>query len=364
MKILQLIFNLASAGAQKFTIDLSNQLAETNEVYLCVIQTDRDKELAFFKDQLNQNVNYINLDCAKGFNYKMFFTIFKVLKRVEPNVVHAHLNTKIYLFIPSLFYKNRIKFIHTIHNLAHKDVGFFWQKRINKFFYKKNIINAVAISEECKSSFLELYKNPNVSLVENGVTTPSKTNKFFSVQKEINSMKNIPSDKVFIHVARFSEQKNQKLLVNVFNRIIKENHGIILVVIGNGFDTKEAKQLMEISNPGINYLGKRNNIQDYLLNSDSFILSSLWEGLPISLLEAMSCGVIPVCTPAGGIPDVIKDETIGYISKDFTEQALYEAVIRCLDNMETFDRFFLKEYFEKNYSINKCADKYENIYHS
>jgi len=364
MKILQLIFNLASGGAQKITVDLSNQLVETNKVYLCVIQTDKDEELSFFKEQLNEKINYINLGFEKGFNYKMFFKIFNVLRSVKPDVVHAHLNTKLYLFIPSIVYKNRIKFIHTIHNLANIDVGFNWQKKINKFFYKNSFIKAVAISEECKSSFLEFYTNKNVNLVENGIAVPDKTNKYYSVQKEINSLKNMPSDKVFIHIARFSEQKNQKLLISVFNRLMQENKGVILIVIGNGFDTKEAKRLIKTSDPGIKYLGKRTNIQDYLLNSDAFVLSSLWEGLPISLLEAMSFGVIPVCTPAGGIPDVIKDEIIGYVSKDFTEQALYDSIIRCLLSMETFDRYFIKKYFNDNYSIEKCANKYTVLYRS
>lgn len=362
MKILQLIFSLSSGGAERFTIDLCNELSKNNEVYLCVVQSDQDKNLSFFKSQINEKVNYINFGCSKGINLKTFFTIFKVLNTIKPDVIHAHLNTKLYLFLPSLVFTNKIKFVHTIHNLAEKDVGFNWQKKINNFFYKEKYISAVAISSECEISFNEFYGHSNVNLVKNGVAKPSKTDKFNSVNKEIDNLKNKSTDKVFIHIARYSEQKNQKLLIKVFNRLSEEDKGVILVVLGDHFDTDSANELKGISNKDIHYLGSKTNISDYLLNSDAFVLSSLWEGLPISLLEAMSCGVIPVCTPAGGIPDVIIDETLGFLSEDFTEQGLYNAIIRCVYNMDMLNCKNIENYFNEHFSIQKCANEYQVIY--
>lgn len=361
MRILQFIFDLSSGGAEKFTVDLTNQLAKENEVFLCVIMKE-DKKLSFFKNQLLGKVNYVNLNCSKGINFKTFITIFKLLNQIKPDVVHAHLNVILYLYLPALIFKNRIKFIHTLHNLAPKTIGFKWQKSVNKGFYKRGFINAVAISRICKNSFINFYGHQKVTLVENGVTNPIITNETYEVKRKINTLKNKQSDKVFIHVARFSEQKNQQLLINVFNKVIEKKFGVILIIIGHGFDNEYAKSLKEISKEGIYYLGTVTNISDYLLNSHAFVLSSLWEGLPISLLEAISCGIIPVCTPAGGIPDVIKDETIGYISKDYTEKGLNDAIIKCLENMENFDRSNLKRYFNEYFSIEKCSKKYAKIY--
>ena len=362
MKILQVIFSLSSGGAEKFTTDLSNELVKGNEVYLCVIETDQKENLSFFKNQLDERINYINLGSFKGINFKTFFTLFNLIKMIKPNVVHAHLNTKLYLFFPSLIYRNKIKFVHTIHNLAEKDVGFRWQKKINNFFYKNNIISPVAISKECEMSFHEFYGHSNVNVVKNGVAKPIKTNKFQDVNKEIENLKSTNTDKVFIHIARHSEQKNQKLLIDVFNRLIKENQGVILLVVGDHYDQKSGKELKQISSSGIHYLGSRTNISDYLLNSNAFVLSSLWEGLPISLLEAMSCGTIPVCTPAGGIPDVIINESIGFLANGFGKDELYNAIIKCLDKMKLFNNDYLKKHFNQNFSIEKCANEYLLIY--
>lgn len=361
MKILQFLYDLSSGGAEKFTVDLSNQLANENEVYLCVILKE-DKKLSFFKNQLLGKVNYINLNCSKGINFKTFITIFKLLNQIKPDVVHAHLNTVLYLYFPALLLRSKIKFIHTLHSFASKTSGFKWQKKVNKVFYKKSLINAVVISQECRTSFIDFYEHNNVKLIENGVASPKKTSNFKDVRKELNALKYKSTDKIFIHIASFSEAKNQKLLINVFNNIIEKDFGVVLIVIGHGFDTEEGKKIKEFSKQGIFYLGTITNITDYLLNSDAFVLSSIREGLPISLLEALSCGIIPVCTPAGGIPDVINDETLGYVSNDFTERGLINAVLKCIKNMETFDRSNLKNYYNTNFSMEKCANKYKSVY--
>lgn len=361
MKIFQLIYSLSAAGAEKVTVDLSNELSKSNEVYLCIILKE-NIQFSFLKSQLNEKVNYINLKCSKGNNLKTFLTIFKLINKIKPDVIHAHLNTILYLYLPALVFKNKIKFIHTLHSIAPKTIGYRWQKIVNRIFYKKNLINAIAISQICKTSFIEFYGHQNIVLIENGVSKVFRTNKFNEVKKELNNLKCKESDRIFIHIGRFSKPKNQKLLISVFNRMIKEGHGIILIVVGPGFDSYEAEMLKKNSNKNIHYLNSKSNISDYLFNSDIFVLSSLWEGLPISLLEAISCGIVPVCTPAGGIPDVILDENYGYISNDFSEKGLYDAALKCLSNIDQFDRLNLINYFNSEFSIERCAKRYGIIY--
>ena len=142
------------------------------------------------------------------------------------------------------------------------------------------------------------------------------------------------------------------------NNLYKEDKDCILFVIGANYDSPEYKHLLEEATPNIHWLGLKNNVCDYLINSDFFILSSKWEGLPISLLEAISIGIIPICTPAGGIPDVIKDKSLGYLSPNMDEEDFYRTIIDALETSEYFNREKLIEHFQENYSMKHCANQY------
>lgn len=362
MKILQIIFSLSSGGAEKFVVDLSNELSKKHEVHLCVIQSDQNRNLSFFKAQVDEHVNYHNLQCTKGINVKSFFLIAKIIKNLKADIVHIHLNTILYCYIPAILFKKKIKFVHTLHSLPSKTIGFKWQKQINRYFYKHQLISAIVISVKNKELYQDFYDLTKVSLIENGVAMPIKTGFFMQTKEKINQIKAGNADKIFLHIGSFTEAKNQNLLINVFNRILEEKKGTQLLVIGKNFESKKGQELKNRSKKGIHYLGTKTNVSDYLLCSDAFILSSLWEGLPMSLLEALACGVVPICTPAGGIPDVIKSENLGYMSKDFTEQGFYEAIIKCMNNFNSFDSKNLITYYKENFSMEKCAKDYELIY--
>ena len=78
--------------------------------------------------------------------------------------------------------------------------------------------------------------------------------------------------------------------------------------------------------PGnVHFFGKVSNVSDYLLNADAFVLTSLFEGLPISLLEALSAGAVPVCTPVGGIINIVTKD-IGFLSEDVSTDAYLKAL--------------------------------------
>lgn len=254
-----------------------------------------------------------------------------------------------------------VSYFHTLHSLADKYIkGKENLKFLYKWFYK-NKITPITISKECQNSYIKLYNLNNSIKIENGRSPLKKTNNYKQVEQEIQSLKIHKDDKVFIHVARYSEAKNQSLLFKTFElfKKNKNNHGI-LILIGAGYE--KVQKLSSYNKIGIYWLGTKNNVCDYLLNSDFFVLTSSWEGLPISLLEAISCGVIPICTPAGGIPNVITDKNKGYISQDFSLESFYATFEEAYNKEKDFNRENLKQYFNKSFSIEYCANQYINAF--
>lgn len=352
MNILELHYSTAAAGAERVVIDLCNELAKIHDVTLCTILDDNVKPNTYYKKELSSDVKYINLGCKYGSHPSALWSVSRIIRKLKPDIVHAHTNLDS-LFLTVLFNKHA-KYVHTLHNSADYCLSRKWLKSTYYKLYS-SCVQPIVISKENFNSYKRLYGLDNAIIIDNGRANLKKSYHYDEVTVEIDSLKLHDDDKVFVHVARFSNVKNQPMLVDAFTKYLADgNHGILLM-LGAGYDdficnTKIVK--------GIYSLGIKNNVCDYLLHADFFMLSSFLEGLPISLLEAMSVGVIPICTPAGGIKDVLKDENIGFMSKSFEVEEYYSIIKKAVLSQSVFDKKRLIQYFRDNYSIERCASKY------
>ena len=237
---------------------------------------------------------------------------------------------------------------------------------IYKILFKHFNVTPISISKKVLESVQAIYGKEFQVLIENGVKQPILTKNLQDIKNEINSYKLDKSTNIFLNIGRISHQKNHKMLVKVFSDLISEGKNIVLVIIGQ--DTTENKEyekvLLQIKNKNIHLLGMKANIADYLSCSDAFCLSSLYEGLPITLLESLAMGTVPICTPAGGIPDVINNDT-GFIAKDYSYQSFKKEIIDFLkmpySNKENKEIECKKLYLLK-YSIGNTANNYTDLY--
>lgn len=361
MKIIQIIYSLNQGGAERFVVDLSNELSKNNEVYLITLRDDKEKNCFFYKNEVAKNVNYINFPLKKGFRLTDVYKVSKFIKKINADIIHTHLDV-VYYFLPFSLFNSKRKIFHTVHNDAYFDGRNKFASSIRKIFYKQKLIVPITISKDSQHSFENFYSIKNPLLIYNGRNSPSTTNQLEEVIQEINSLKKHTKDLVFIHVSRYNEkQKNHSMLINVFNQLSLEGLNAILLIIGRDYQNK-AQDLILNSGDRIFYLGEKKNIIDYLNCSDGFFLSSFYEGLPISLLEAIACGCIPVCTPAGGIKDVISNRVNGFIAKNFTSLEYKKTICEFLKFRHDIDKTKMFETFEQKYSIQNCAEEHMKIY--
>jgi glycosyltransferase involved in cell wall biosynthesis len=198
-----------------------------------------------------------------------------------------------------------------------------------------------------------------VVIITNGRTPIKQTDAIETIIDEFKRLKihkNIP---IFIHVARCNPLKNQQRLFNVFERLQNESYEFLLLCIGRGYERYTSKFK---DNKQIKILGEKNNVGDFLALSDYFVLSSDFEGLPLSLLEAMSVGVIPISTPVGGVKDVIIDGKNGYLCKEISDESLYDKIKQILEHQEGIDRISIINNFKECYSMEICAKQYYLLY--
>ena len=357
MKIVQFIPGLDSGGAERFVVDLSNSLANNHKVYLFTLLNIN--EHGFYKSDLCENVEIISLNKKLGVNLLLIFKIFLKLRKIKPDVVHTHLSTIFYLFLSYFLLKKSI-FFHTIHSDASKEAKSKFGYFIKLFLFKSKLVSPITISNESSRGFESFYGLDSYK-INNGRNVD--LNKKYINNALFEDFKKTPSTKILLNVGRIDHPKNQIMLANAFNVLINKGYDISLLIIGSNQKQEIAIKIKSINN-NIHLLGQVSNPLDYIANADVFCLSSLYEGMPISLIECFGVGVIPVCTPVGGIKDMIVDGKNGFLSQDIGLESYVIALEKYLglseDEINKIKSNSKKEY--QNYSMETCTNKHELVY--
>lgn len=360
MRILEIIPQLSQGGAEKFVVDLTNQLSAQHDVLLVVLHSG--DETSFFHKDINPQVKVISLKKKSGMDISLFLKLNKLVKTFQPDVIHTHLRSILYILYA--FINNRRKcFIHTVHNDAQMEAGGFLGRMIRNLLFRFGVV-PVTISDNSQQSFREFY-NMSSELIYNGAAEYSTTGIFDDTYEEISRIRTSPSSRLLLNVARISKQKNQLMLVDAIANLRKQGYDIELIIIGACEDELIQQQILSYKYDFIHVLGSRQNPRDYMKLSDAFCLSSIYEGMPISLIECFSVGAIPVCTPVGGVNDMIIDGCNGILTSNIDENSIQEAILRLLamsdSELQDMKRNSLLS-FEK-YSMNNCASQYECLMH-
>lgn len=167
-------------------------------------------------------------------------------------------------------------------------------------------------------------------------------------------------------VARLHEQKGQKYLLEAFAEVRQNFPQVRLLLIGDGPARTELQILAEklkISD-SVHFAGFRTDIGPLLQIMDVFVLSSLWEGLPLALLEALSYGLPVVATAVDGVPEIITSETDGLLVAPADSEALATGILKILEHPELAARFRETgpEKVRAQFDETKMIESLENLY--
>lgn len=358
MKIIEIIPQLGQGGAERFVIDLCNELSKHNEVILVSLY-NMDKH-GFFKDELSPNVKLICMNKQMGIDFQMFFQLYKFIKKEKPDVVHTHLRCITYTIL-AFTLLTKIKFIHTVHNDAYKEAGDKLSIWCRLFAFKHKFVHPITISEESQKSFEQLYHIPS-TLIYNG-RPAYNINTAHDVTRELIELKANKESKLVVNIARIQDQKNQIALAKAINNLNNKGHAIELVIIGSKADSRIVHEIEALKSPFIHLLGTRVNPRDYMIAADAFCLSSKYEGMPITLIECFSVGAIPLCTPVGGIINMIQNGVNGLLSKGTGESEIEELLLNYLD-LSIEKEISIKEKSKETFQLfdmEMCTNKYLEV---
>jgi L-malate glycosyltransferase len=368
MKVAHIISVFAAGGAETFVRDLSQELQRIG--IDCEIWSMRNalryskndlKAMEFEKSYTTQvsksNLKTCSIDMGRYPNPLRDFFEFKTLvKKSDVDIIHAHL---FYGVLYSVTAAPRIPLVFTHH--SSKVIGSFF----HRVWFKSGIRKYVAISHDSFSQLREQVgvEENKICTIFNGILLKHidfKKDRSFEKHPELS----------IIAVGRFWEQKNYPMMLHGLRIIIDRSiaEGLkppTLSIVGDGPLRSSLEDLVRHLGivKKVRFLGIRKDVPELLFNSDIFAMTSLWEGMSISILEALAAGLPIVATKVGGNPEIIEDGVSGILVPKGDAEGFAEAVLSLLRDPAKRTRMSVAARERvKDFSIEAAAAAHKRLY--
>lgn len=262
----------------------------------------------------------------RAFDFSVWKRVKEVMNSEKIDIVHAH-GTR----AASNTFKScgslKTPMIYTIHGWSFHDLQppIINRMRIlgERFLASRSVLN-ISVSKSNQLTGIEHFASFKSTVVYNGIDLDkfNPENSFSDLRKELGIEKD---SIVILFLARFEEQKQPLKLIRSFSKISIEFRNLHLLMVGDGLLKEKSIDLAKALNLGnrITFMPFRQDVPNILANSDIYVLPSLWEGMPIGLVEAMAMGKTVVASNVDGTKELINSGINGYlINKDNIEEEL------------------------------------------
>ena len=323
MKIMQVIPYFCFGGAETMCENLTYALAALGHQVVVVSLYGQHTPISRRMEAAGVNIRY--LDKKLGLDVSMVGKLKRIMLAEKPDVVHTHLDAIKYA-VAAAKLAGVPRCVHTVHNVADKEAEGRAQKIINGFYFSHGWSTPVALSPEVQKSIAAFYGLPpaKIPVIYNGID--------LSRCREKQSY-DLQNPAALTHIGRFNEQKNHDGLLRAFSLIHKKHPHTRLNLLGDGEllePTQALAKTLGISDSVV-FLGSQSNVYPYLQNSDLFLLPSLYEGMPMTLIEAMGTGLPIVASKVGGVPDMLEDGESAILT-DCAPESVAQAACELLED--------------------------------
>jgi glycosyltransferase involved in cell wall biosynthesis len=332
IRVLHIVPTLNPGGAERVAVHIVTRLnSQRYEAAVVSLGKREESDLDRLLQEAGVEVRYFGK--PPGFDYRMYFRLHRALRDYRPDVVHTHIHVLRYA-LPSMLLLRRASLLHTIHNLAEREVE-PRARFIQRYAFNHGVV-PIAVATEVARSVERLYGIQKCRVISNGIPTDRYARTQIS-RKDWRTREGFgDNDVLFVCVARFAPQKNHALLLKAFAQGPASDPRAHLVLVGEG--TLRAQLEKMVKNLGlvdkVHFLGLRTDIPEVLGAMDVFALGSDYEGNPLSVMEAMASGLPIVSTAAGGVPTLLENAKEGLMVQPGDVQGLSLSMISLLRNRE------------------------------
>lgn len=344
----RILFVVEAMGGGIFTyiVDLANELCKKYDMYIAYgirRQTPKDY-LDYFDPSIHMiYVENFTREISPKKDIRVFSDIKKIAEKVKPDIIHLH-SSKAGVVGRLAFDGKKIPLFYTPHGYSFLMQNYTPLKRlmfktIETICAKRNC-TTISCSPGEQEETLKLTKR--AKYVNNGINLEKLESSLKGIEKEEHPL-------TVFTLGRICYQKNPKL----FNLVAESLPDVKFVWIGDG-DLREELTAQNIEITG--WMDRKDALR-VSMNADIFLLTSLWEGLPMSLLEAMYMRKLCVVNDVIGNHDVIHNGQNGYVCRTVEE---FVKAIKSTENDELIEEAYQDLMHEYNTGV--MAEKYSEIY--
>lgn len=303
-------------------------------------------------------------DFRKRTSYTGFLEVARLLRREAVDVVHTH-NTQPFLdAVPGGILAGVRTMVHTDHARHFPDRWryMFAERVLSRFVYR-----VVGVSDDTSRNLVKYEKiSPRkIVTIPNGIS-----GHVYDVRIDREAKRRelgiAPDAKILGFASRLEPQKGVPYLLDAMPEIIRRVPQVLLLIVGQGREQSALER--QVSELGIEqhvrFLGVRFDMPELLGLFDVMVLPSVWEGLPMIILEAMAAGCPVVATSVGGVPTAVRNEETGLLMKPGNPHAIVEAVSGLLNDGNRRERFgaAARRVFAQQFTADAMTRQYERLY--
>ncbi|MBN2090305.1 glycosyltransferase family 4 protein [candidate division KSB1 bacterium] len=360
------------SGVQKAMLDILERL-DRNKCHITIL-CNAEGELTEAATKLN--INFIILPELRREINPLFdiIAVIKLIKLIKKNrfqLVHTHSSKSGFVGRLAASAAGVKCIVHTVQGFAFHEYSsklaifvFGLMERIAGVFSDKIIF--VNQYDKITASKMRLASAEKMITIPNGIDFVELSSRSRSSANTKKSIGIEASDAVVGMVARLWEQKSPQDFIRSVPTVVKEFSAAKFLVIGDGHLKGELQQLsIELGiSENVLFLGWRNDVRELLKILDVFVLPSLWEGLSVSILEAMASGKPVVASNIKGNNELVVDGATGYLVEPRNPEQIGEKVLTLLKNRTLAEKMGLNGYkrVKENFNIHDTVCKINQLY--
>jgi len=359
IKVLFLITELNVGGAEMVVAKMAAHLNK-DRFHCSVCSLLPDGRLADVLQE--QGVKTLSLDIKSKLDLGGLFKLVRLLRREKIDILHTH------LFHVNLLGRiaGRLAGVPVI--ISHQHGVERNRSKVRSLLDRLTSRYADLVISTCEVVKETLIKRDKISpgkirIIYNGVETPNVNVESSSVRRDLGIALDAP---VIGVVANLRPMKGYDTFLKAARMILDEVENARFLIVGGGPLEDELKALAFKLGiwPQTIFTGFRDDVPNLLATMDVFVLPSLWEGVPMALLEAMAMAKPVVATEVGGIPEIVIDGVTGLLVPPRDPDALAEAIIALLQDRERAEAMGQagRERVEKYFTVERMVQKTEALY--